>query len=81
MTVVRSIISRLPHIENYRDHWHKGARVFRVYGGKPYRRFCALDYTRARFYSGQPAWVRLRVFGFTVYERNHHLSGLPGARS
>lgn len=67
--------ARLPHIERSKGR----LTAWRVYGFKPYRRLCLFDYTRANFYAGNPPWVRVRVLGCSVFERNHHLSGLPGA--
>lgn len=75
------IAERLPHVDSHRGIWgDTGSRVFRVFGFKPRYGLCIFDYTRARFYTGKPSWVRVRLFGLTVFERNHHLSGLPGAR-
>lgn len=71
------IAARLPHVQSASPAWSAvpDSRVFRVYGLRPFYRCCIIDYTRARFYVGKPAWVRLRVFGLTLYEANKNLSG------
>lgn len=73
----RWIKARVPHVQRHRD---RHLSCWRVYGLRPHFRLCLFDWTRTSFFQGQPDCVRIRLFGLTLYERNHHLSGLPGAR-
>lgn len=66
------IAARMPHVQ--RGTFHQGLKVFRIYGCAPLYRRCLLDWTRVR------SWSRIRVLGWTIYERNHQFSGLPGAK-
>lgn len=79
--MLRWIAERLPKIDSHRGVWgDPDSRVYRIFGFRPRYGLCVFDYTRARFYTGKPCWVRVQVFGFTVFERNHQFSGLPKAR-
>lgn len=64
------IAARLPHTDSRRDIFGKDSRIFRVFGLRPYYRLCLFDYTRTCFYTGRPPHVRVRLGGWTVYERN-----------
>lgn len=70
---MRWIKERLPHIQRSTGN----LTCWRIYGIKPRFHLCIFDYTKTSFYTRQSAWVRIRVCGVTIYERNHHLSGLP----
>src|SRR5690606_25611330 len=50
---------------------------WRLYGLKPHFRLCIIDWTVTRFFAGKPEYRRIRLFGWTVYERNREWSGMP----
>ncbi len=54
-------------------------RCFRVFGLRRAFRLCWFDWTFARLYAGRPAYVRLRLLRWTIFERNRQFSGLPDA--
>ena len=66
--------SRWPHVQSCRkplmDCW-------RLYGVKPRYSLCLIDWTRTRFFTGKPAYWRIRLGGWTVIERNRDFSGRP----
>ena len=77
------IAARMPYIESKRPwHWvHPSNRTIRVFGFKPYYGCRIFNYTRAHFYTGQPPWVVVQVFGITIYQRNRRFSGQPNLES
>lgn len=67
------IAARLPHWVGPGNPWpwiEGNHRVFRLYGLRPHYRMAIFDYTRTQLHAGRPAVVRVRLFGYTVYERS-----------
>lgn len=75
--IANSIKNGWPHIEICKS---ANMECWRVYGFRWYFRLCIFDWTKTRFYPGQPAYWRVRLFGWTIIERNRQWSGLPGVR-
>jgi len=72
--IARKIRERLPHVQKMNA---KQMYCWRLYGLKPHFRLCIIDWTVTRFFTGKPEYRRIRLFGWTVYERNREWSGLP----
>lgn len=69
------------YYEARENPWPVPSRIFRIFlSRRPYMRNCLIDYTRAQFYGKGKEWVRFKIMGFVIFERNHRYSGLPGAR-
>lgn len=68
-----NIVSRTPSMEtaDMHDIW-----CWRLYGIFRSRKgFAIIDWTETRLYHHKPSHRRLRVFGWTMYERNEQYSG------
>lgn len=55
----------------------RGLRCWRLYGFRAHYRLCIVDWAETTLFAGKPAYRRLKLFGWTLFERNREYSGLP----